>query len=93
MYVVDLDVPIAATDLRSVFRYMNRKTKELVTLQDRPKLLRFFKVDQGEGRLFWHCIVNRAQRNRWSFGFVIPDDWMTRLLSATSLDAIQTHRH
>jgi predicted ribosomally synthesized peptide with nif11-like leader len=89
MYLVDLDEPVEPDDLRSVFRYMNPKTKELVTQQDRPKLLRFFKVEQGEGRLFWHCIVNGAQRNRWSFGFAIPDDWMERLRSAVPLDAIE----
>jgi hypothetical protein len=79
MYLIDFDAAIAESDMRSFFRYMNPATKELVTLQDRPKLLRFFKVDQSADALFWHCIVNSAERNRWSFGFVIPDDWMTRL--------------
>jgi predicted ribosomally synthesized peptide with nif11-like leader len=87
MYLIDFDSTIAESDIRSFFRYMNPRTRELVTLQDRPKLLRFFKVDRGEDKLFWHCIVNAAQRNRWSFGFVIPDDWMTRLQAAVSVNA------
>jgi predicted ribosomally synthesized peptide with nif11-like leader len=79
MYLIDLDADVAPGDARSFFRYMNPETKELVTLQDRPKLLRFFRIDQRSDKRFWHCIVNGARRNRWSFGFVIPDDWMTRL--------------
>jgi predicted ribosomally synthesized peptide with nif11-like leader len=89
MYLIDLDEPVADTDMRSFFRYMNPDTKQLVTLQDRPKLLRFFKIDQRNDKLFWHCIVNGAQRNRWSFGFVIPDDWMTRLRSTVPLGALR----
>jgi predicted ribosomally synthesized peptide with nif11-like leader len=88
MYLIDFDVAIADSDAQSFFRYMNPQTKELVTLRDRPKLLRFFKVDQGDDRLFWHCIVNGAERNRWSFGFVIPDDWRARLQAAVTLDGI-----
>ncbi|MGN6815754.1 MAG: Nif11-like leader peptide family natural product precursor [Solirubrobacterales bacterium] len=91
MYLVDLDEPVAATDMRTFFRYMNPQTKELVTLQDRPKMLRFFKVEQGESKLFWHCIVNGAPRNRWSFGFAVPDDWMARLQSAAPAAAIEIH--
>jgi predicted ribosomally synthesized peptide with nif11-like leader len=85
MYLIDFDDAIAASDTRSFFRYMNPETQELVTLQDRPKLLRFFKIDQRDDALFWHCIVNGAERNRWSFGFVIPDDWMTRLQATASV--------
>lgn len=92
MYLIDFDTTVAESDKQSFFRYMNPQTKELVTLQDRPKLLRFFKVDQRDDRLFWHCIVNGAKRNRWSFGFVIPDDWIVRLQAAVSLDAIQNGR-
>jgi hypothetical protein len=61
---------------------MNPRTKEflVVVLHDRPKLLRLFKADQGDEELFWHCIVvDRARRTRWSFGFVIPGHWMSRL--------------
>jgi hypothetical protein len=36
-------------------------------------------VEQRPDKLFWHCIVNGAERNRWSFGFVVPDNWMSRL--------------
>jgi Lanthionine synthetase C-like protein/Nif11 domain len=85
MYLIDFDEDIAPSDTRSFFRYMNPQTKEIVTLQDRPKMLRFFRVDQRADRLFWHCIVNGADRNRWSFGFVVPDDWMARLTSRASL--------
>jgi len=90
MYLIDLDEAIAASDKRTFFRYMNPQTKELVTLQDRPKMLRFFKVEQRPDRLFWHCIVNGARRNRWSFGFAIPDNWMARLQTSISLSALHT---
>jgi hypothetical protein len=86
MYLIDLDEPVEDGDARTFFRYMNPQTQELVTLPDRPKLLRFFRVDQRPDRLFWHCIVNGARRNRWSFGFAIPPDWLTRLQRSTSLD-------
>lgn len=86
MYLIDFDEAIAEEDSRSFFRYMNPQTKELVTLRDRPAMLRFFKVDQHADRLFWHCIVNGAPRNRWSFGFAIPDDWMSRLQNAVGGD-------
>jgi predicted ribosomally synthesized peptide with nif11-like leader len=92
MYLIDFDEPIAPSDTRSFFRYMNPQTKEIVTLQDRPKMLRFFKVDQREDRLFWHCIVNRAERNRWSFGFVVPDDWMARVPTFAALGEAGTGR-
>lgn len=79
MYLLDFDEEIDPSDNRSFFRYMNPQTTEVVTLQDRPRMLRFFKVEQAEDRLFWHCIVNGAERNRWAFGFVVPDDWQSRL--------------
>ncbi len=85
MYLIDFDDAIAPSDMRSFFRYMNPESQELVTLQDRPKLLRFFKIEQRDDALFWHCISNGAQRNRWSFGFVIPDDWMTRLQATSNV--------
>jgi predicted ribosomally synthesized peptide with nif11-like leader len=90
MYLIDFDEAIAEPDTRSFFRYMNPQTKQLVTLRDQPAMLRFFKVDQREDRLFWHCIVNGAQRNRWSFGFAIPNDWMARLRATVSVDSIGT---
>ena len=79
MYLIHFDEEIPPSDTRSFFRYMNPKTKQTVTLRDRPGMLRFFKVEQRKDRLFWHCIVNRADRNRWAFGFVVPDDWRSRL--------------
>ena len=57
---------------------MNPETKEIVTLQDRPSM-RFFKIEQRKDKLFWHCIVNGAAPNRWSFGFVVPESWMNKL--------------
>ena len=33
-------------------------------------------VAQDPDRLFWHCIVNPSERHRWSFGFVVPDNWI-----------------
>lgn len=79
MYLIDFDEEITPSDTQSFFRYMNPRTKEIVTLRDRPGMLRIFKAEQQKDRLFWHCIVNGANRNRWSFGFVVPDDWMSRL--------------
>jgi predicted ribosomally synthesized peptide with nif11-like leader len=79
MYLIDFDEDIPPSDTQSFFRYMNPHTKEIVTLPDRPRMIRLFKVEQHKERLFWHCIVNGANRNRWSFGFVVPDDWMSRL--------------
>lgn len=88
MYLIDFDEAIPPSDTQSFFRYMNPQTKEVVTLRDRPGMLRFFKVEQRKDRLFWHCIVNGADRNRWSFGFVVPDDWMSRLPACASLTTI-----
>lgn len=79
MYLIDFDEEIPPSDTRSFFRYMNPETRQIVTLRDRPRMLRFFKVEQRKDRLFWHCIVNGADRNRWAFGFVVPDDWRSRL--------------
>lgn len=79
MYLLDFDEDVPASDTRSFFRYMNPRTKEIVTLRDRPKMARLFRVDQRPDQLFWHCIVNGAPRNRWSFGFAVPDDWRARL--------------
>jgi hypothetical protein len=81
MYLIDFDEEIPAGDTRTFMRYMNPYTKELVTLADRPKLIRFFQI--REDPVLWHCIVNRAERDRWSFGFAVPDDWMQRLSEAT----------
>jgi hypothetical protein len=86
MYLIDFDEEIPSSDTQSFFRYMNPHTKEIVTLQDRPKMLRLFKVEQQPDLLFWHCIVNGAKRNRWSFGFAVPDDWMSRLPIAQNTD-------
>lgn len=79
MYLIDFDEDIPERDNTSFFRYMNPHTKEIVTLRDRPKLMRFFKIEQRKDRLFWHCIVNGAARNRWSFGFAVPDSWLSKL--------------
>jgi hypothetical protein len=79
MYVVDFDKPPADPADSSFFRYMDPRTQEIVTLRERPRMVRFFKAEQDPGRLFWHCIVNPTQRHRWSFGFVVPDHWMTAI--------------
>lgn len=75
MYVIDFDEPPTAET--SFFRYMDPRTHEIVTLREGLRMVRFFKAEQDPGRLFWHCIVNPTARHRWSFGFVVPDDWMT----------------
>lgn len=82
MYLIDFDTEVPDGDDRTFFRYMNQTNKELVTLPDRPKLLRFFQIRQDPENLLWHCIVNAAERNRWSFGFAVPDDWEARLAAA-----------
>jgi Nif11 domain len=75
MYVIDFDEPpVSGT---SFFRYLDSRTQEIVTLEERPRMVRFFKAEQDPDRLFWHCVVNPTTRHRWSFGFVVPDDWMT----------------
>ncbi len=81
MYLIDLDGDDGASGT-SFFRYMNPESKELVTLEDRPRSMRFFKIEQEQDKLFWHCIVNPSDRHRWSFGFAVPDNWMDRLLDA-----------
>ena len=79
MYLIDFDEPTGDAGGTSFFRYMNPENKEIVTLEERPKLVRFFKMEQEKDKLFWHCIVNATTRNRWSFGFVVPENWMDRL--------------
>jgi hypothetical protein len=76
MYVVDFDRPPTGADT-SFFRYLDPRTREIVTLREAPRMVRFFKAEQDPRRLFWHCIVNPTPLHRWSFGFVVPDDWMT----------------
>ncbi|WP_017718741.1 Nif11-like leader peptide family natural product precursor [Kamptonema formosum] len=82
MYLIDFDAAELGGEGQSFFRYMNPETKELVTLPERPKLVRFFKIEQDPSKLFWHCIVNATKFNRWSFGFEVPDSWMSRILSS-----------
>lgn len=79
MYLIDFDGPAEGSYATSFFRYMNPETKEIVTLTERPKLARFFKIEQEDDKLFWHCIVNASAHNRWSFGFAVPEDWMDKL--------------
>ncbi len=81
MYLVDLDGN-GDHDGMSFFRYMNPDTKEVVTLEDRPRMMRLFKIEQERDKRFWHCIVNGTNRNRWSFGYAVPDDWQVRLADA-----------
>jgi hypothetical protein len=76
MYVVDLDADVADPEHTSFFRYQNPQTGDIVTLRERPRIVRFFKAEQDPAKLFWHCIVNPTERQRWSYGFVVPDHWM-----------------
>ncbi|MBD2383911.1 Nif11-like leader peptide family natural product precursor [Cylindrospermum sp. FACHB-282] len=84
MYLIDFDEFESNSESQAFFRYMNPQTKELVTIEDKPKLIRFFKVEQEEDKLFWHCIVNATKFNRWSFGFLVSDDWMDNFLLRNS---------
>ncbi|MEU9867699.1 Nif11-like leader peptide family natural product precursor [Actinomadura sp. NPDC048021] len=76
MYLIDFDEPFPDAEHTSFFRYQHPETAELVTLRERPRLARFFKVEQDPERLFWHCIVNPTPRHRWSFGCHVPDTWL-----------------
>lgn len=76
MYLIDFDDDFTDPEQTSFFRYRHPESGELVTLKERPRLVRFFKIEQDPARLFWHCIVNPTQRHRWSFGFVVPDAWL-----------------
>lgn len=78
MYLIDFDCYEPNLDGQSYFRYMCPYTYKLSTLLDKPKLARFFRVENNENKLFWHCIVNATKANRWSFGFKIPDDWINK---------------
>ncbi|MEV5705997.1 Nif11-like leader peptide family natural product precursor [Actinoallomurus sp. NPDC052274] len=75
MYIVDFDGDFADPERTSFFRYQNPATGELVTLREHPRMVRFFKIEQEQDRLLWHCIVNPTERHRWSFGFVVPEHW------------------
>ncbi len=79
MYWIDFDGFESNKTEKSFFRYMNPQTKELVTLNEQPKIVRFFRVESDADKLFWHCIANTTKFNRWSFGFLIPDNWMEKL--------------
>ncbi|NDU74186.1 Nif11-like leader peptide family natural product precursor [Actinomadura sp. DSM 109109] len=76
MYLIDFDGEFPDAEDTSFFRYQHPETDELVTLRERPRLARFFKVEQDPDRLFWHCIVNPTARHRWSFGCHVPDTWL-----------------
>ncbi|MGI5418966.1 Nif11-like leader peptide family natural product precursor [Actinomadura luteofluorescens] len=76
MYLIDFDGEFPDAEHTSFFRYQHPETGELVTLRERPRLARFFKVEQDPDRLFWHCIVNPTPRHRWSFGCHVPDTWL-----------------
>lgn len=78
MYLIDFDEPGGSSGGASFFRYMNPQNQEIVTLAERPKLVRFFKIEQEKDKLFWHCIVNATTRNRWSFGFAVPENWLEK---------------
>lgn len=79
MYLIDFDQPELAADGQSFFRYIHPETKELITLVDKPKLVRFFKIENQPEQLFWHCIVNATKANRWSYGFHVPDNWIDKI--------------
>lgn len=82
MYLIDFDGPFDDPSATSFFRYQRPGSDELVTLRERPRMARFFRIEQDPARLFWHCIVNPTLRHRWSFGFVVPDGWRAALEAA-----------
>jgi hypothetical protein len=75
MYVIDTDGPFADDEQASFFRYLNPQTSQIVTLRERPKIVRFFRAEQDPARRFWHCIVNPSTRHRFSYGFAVPETW------------------
>ena len=79
MYIIDFDGDSIDPEHSSFFRYQNPTTGELVTLRERSRMVRFFKIEQDPDRLLWHCIVNPTECHRWSFGFVVPEHWTERL--------------
>lgn len=81
MYLVDFDCFEENKEGEVFFRYMNPETKELVTLAEKPKVVRFFKIESEPSKLLWHCIVNTTKLNRWSFGFNVSSKWMDKLLT------------
>ena len=83
MYLVDFDHFEHKDEGEAFFRYMNPKTKELVTLEEQPKVVRFFKIENEPSKLFWHCIANTTKSNRWSFGFQVSNKWMDKLLQSS----------
>ena len=80
MYLVDFDRFEENEKEKAFFRYMNPETKELVTLAEKPKIVRFFKIESEPSKLLWHCIVNATKFNRWSFGFNVSNQWIHKLL-------------
>lgn len=79
MYLVDFDAPFDDPARTSFFRYLHPRSRELVTLRESPGMVRFFHASQDPEHLFWHCIANPTERHRWSFGFVVPDNWRDAL--------------
>src|SRR5262249_18678454 len=69
MYIIDFDGDPRRQGGQAFFRYMNPHTKEIVTLDEHPRMIRFFRIEQEREKLFWHCIVNSSHVNRWSLGF------------------------
>jgi hypothetical protein len=83
MYLIDFDGSEEDIAGKSFFRYMNpqsSQSSELITLYERPRLMRCFKIEQAPDKLLWHCIVNNSSFSRWSFGFMVTDSWMNKLL-------------
>lgn len=83
MYLIDFDGEFADPERTSFFRYQRPGSGELVTLRERPRLVRFFKIEQDPVRLFWHCIVNPTNLHRWSFGFAVPGAWADAFITAS----------
>ena len=73
MYIVNVD-----REGQSFFRYVDPICRELKTIWDFRGALHIFHV--GKERPFWHC-VKSVGANRWSRGFLIPEDWRQVLLS------------
>lgn len=71
MYIINTD-----RDSESDFRYVDRNSGELKILPDFKGQVNFFKISKS--RPIWHCITSRTAY-RWSKGFLLPDDWHTRL--------------
>lgn len=72
LFLIDVDKPRS-----SFFRFIDPETNEVITHWDEPGTVNVFKISASQ--LLWHCIGS-VDANRWSQGFLVPDNWRDWLL-------------